>query len=367
MTIPNPLLIIWQGGDAVLATVVYSPPPQKVIRVFDNRQLIERFEKWMLVVGYRANTRIRYIFSARSFAKFLVGKPITLATKADVREFVRWLYEKELVPVSIQSQLDALRVFFDFLQMGGVVSCSVPRAIVRRKLGLRLPRAKSEAEIEQIIKAAATVRDLAILELLYASGIRVSECAHLRIEEVNLPARSFFVREGKGGQDRPALFGRKAAKALMAYLGERKTGPLFLAEPRQQRGGVTNLYGVWWGQWRVDGVMQNIRLGDLPTRERAREALDAYLADKLPKSEKPTRGLTARSIHRIVVRAAKRAGIAGVHPHTFRHSFATHLLNRGVDIRLVMELLGHASLRVTQKYLHVAIERLQKVHELLER
>jgi integrase/recombinase XerC len=349
---------------------VYSPPAQKVIRVFDNSQLIERFEKWMLIVGYRENTRINYVFAATLFAKFIVGKPLTAATKGDVRSFVGYLYERELAPVTIQGRLDALRVFFDFLQMGNVVACSVPRQIVRRKLGKRLPQAKSEAEIERVIKAAGTVRDRAILELLYASGIRVNECAHLQIEDVNFRARTLFVREGKGGQDYLALFGREAAKALEAYLGDRKTGPLFLAEPRQQRGGVSRNDGVWWGMWRVDGVMHNIRLGDyeLPTRERAREALTAYLADKLPKSKKPksTRGLTARSIHRIVVRAAKRAGVAGVHPHTFRHSMATHLLNRGVDILIVMELLGHTSLMATQKYLHVAIERLQKVHELLD-
>jgi integrase/recombinase XerC len=294
-----------------------------------------------------------------------------LATKADVRSFVGHLYERELAPATIQGRLDALRVFFDFLQMGGVVQTSVPRSILRRKLPKRLPHAKSEAEIEQIIKAAATLRDRAILELLYASGIRVNECAHLRIEDVNLLARSLIVRRGKGDKDRLGLFGREAAKALTAYLGDRKTGPLFLAEPRQGGCVSLDLYGVWYGIWHVNGIRRCIRLGDyeLPTRERAREALSAYLADKLPKSEKPksTRGLTARSIYRIVVRIAKRAGVAGVHPHTFRHSMATHLLNRGADIRFVMELLGHTSLMTTQKYLHVAIERLQKVHELLGR
>jgi site-specific recombinase XerD len=117
--------------------------------------------------------------------------------------------------------------------------------------------------------------------------------------------------------------------------------------------------------------MRSVCLGDyeLPTKERARQALNAFLKNKLPASrqEGVGVGLVSRSIYRIVVLAAKRAGITGISPHTLRHSCATHLLNRGVDIRFVQELLGHCNLGATQKYLHVAIERLQKVHELLER
>jgi site-specific recombinase XerD len=300
--------------------VVFSPARQKIIRVFDSSQLIAKFDEFLLITGKSVNTRLHYCFAARSFARFMVGRPITSAAKEDVRSFVGHLYERNLAATTIQGRLDALRVFFDFLQLGGVVRYSVPRSILRRKLPKRLPHAKSEAEIERIIMAAATVRDRAILEVLYGSGLRVSECANLRIEDVNLRERSLIVRRGKGGNDRVGLFGRKAAEALAAYLGNRKTGPLFVSDA--------------WEGWATS-----------------------------PNSK----GLSPRSIHRIVVRAAKIAGVDGVHPHTFRHSFATHLLNRGMDIRHVQELLGHTSLMATQKYLHVAISRLQKVHELLGR
>jgi site-specific recombinase XerD len=200
-------------------------------------------------------------------------------------------------------------VFFDFLVLGGQVRDSVPRRIAQRKLPKRLPRVVSEEEIEKIIDAALTLRERAILELLYASGLRVSECAHLTVEDVNLRHHSLTVRRGKGDKDRIGLFGRKAAKSLRAYLGGRKTGPLFLAE----RGRIF--------------------------------------------------GLTSRSIYKTVVTVANRAGVYGVHPHTFRHSFATHLLESGADLRAIQELLGHSSVVSTQRYTHLQIGSLRSTLE----
>ena len=341
-------------------------------RVFTNTQLLERFDQWLEVCGSSPLTRTSYVTAGKQFATYLAGKPFTGVTTADVRGFIGQLYSRNLQPSTMAGRLFALRSLFDFLQVGGQVLTSAPRYIQTRKLPKRLPHAKSEEEIERLINAAETRRDRAILELLYASGLRVSELAHLRVEDVNLTARSLIVRQGKGGKDRIGLFGRKAAEALAAYLGNRATGPLFVRERRKQRGGITrDRYGAWWGQWREADrngkrVMRSVRLGDyeLSTRERARQALSAFLRSKLPPSgpDAPSNGLLTRSIYRIVVNAGKRAGVAGVHPHTLRHSMATHMLNRGVDIRFVQELLGHTSLAATQKYLHVAIERLQEVH-----
>jgi integrase/recombinase XerC len=342
-------------------------------RIFNNDQLIERFEKWLLVCGKAENTRVNYRGAARQFAKFLVDKPLTAATKEDVRAFVGSLYTKGLAATTIQARLDALRVFFDCLQLGSQVRASVPRYVKRRKLPKRLPQAKYEEEIQKLIAAARTPRDRAILELGYASGLRVNELASLRVEDVNLRARSVIVRRGKGGDDRVALFGRPAAAALREYLGERNNGFLFLPlSPQHQRGGVwlDRRYHVWFGQWRetVDGkrAMRTVRLGDydIPTKERARITLDAYLAGKLPhsKPEAPRRRLTTKQMWRIVVDTAKRAGLSEVHPHTLRHSMETHCLDHGMDIRHVQELLGHTSLVATQKYLHLSIVNLKRVH-----
>jgi site-specific recombinase XerD len=343
-------------------------------RIFDNSQLIERFGKWLVICGHAENTRVNYTVAARQFAKFLVDKPLTAATKEDVRAFIGSLYTKGLAATTIQARLDALRTLGDCLQLGSQVRASVPRYILRRKLPKHLPKALSEEQIERLFAAATAPRDRAILELLYAAGLRVSELASLRIEDVDLHGRSLTVRCGKGGKDRIALFGRPAARALREYLGERDRGFVFLSEGRQQRGGVSRHHGVWWGFYRdyreppVNGkrIQRQVRLGDyeLPTKERARQALDAYLAGKRVALARPKRdtALCVRQTRRVVADTAKRAGLGRVHPHQLRHSFATHCLNHGMDIRFVQELLGHSSLVATQKYLHLATANLQRVH-----
>jgi integrase/recombinase XerD len=348
-------------------------------RIFNNDQLIERFGKWLLIVGKAKNTRINYELGVRQFGRFL-DKPLAAATKEDVKAFIAHLYAKRMAPSTIQVRLDTLRVFFDCLALGGQVRTSVPRFVTRRKLPQRLPKAKSKEEIERIIAAARNPRDLAILELLYASGLRVDELSRVRCEDLHLRARSLVVRQGKGGDDRIALFGRKAAAALKAYLGERQTGFVFRQLDdyvnRPQRGGVSrDRWGTWWGFWRETDdngkrKMKAVRLGDydLPTRERARLALEAFLTAEgkigatVPREVNPDAAFTTRQIWRIVVKAAQRAGVSGVHPHTFRHSMATHCLDHGMDIRVVQELLGHTSLVATQKYLHLSTVNIQRIH-----
>lgn len=269
-------------------------------RVFNNDQLIERFEKWLLMCGLAVNTRVSYTRTAKEFGGFLADKPITSATREDLRGYIWELYARNLAPTTLSQRHFALRTFFEFLTLGNQVTVSPAHQVQSRKLPKRLPRAKSEEEIGRIIDAADTPRNLAILELLYATGLRVSELANLQIEQINLRDTSLTVRRGKGGKDRVGFFGRKAAAALKRYLGARCHGSVF--------------------------------------------------------------GLTSRGIARVVEKAAACAGVDGVSPHTFRHSFATHLLNHGTDIRYVQELLGHENLRATQRYLHVATANLQRTH-----
>jgi site-specific recombinase XerD len=358
---------------AALVSPPRTPGSYAARRVFDNSQIIERFDKWLLICGKSANTRVNYAVAVKRFAKFLLDKPLTAATKEDVRAFVGHLYAKGLAATTIQARLDALRVLGDCLQLGGLVRASVPRFILRRKIPRRLPHAISEAEIERLIAAARTPRNLAILELGYASGLRVNELANLRIEDVNLRARSLIVRQGKGGDDRIGLFGRAAAEALREYVGDRTSGRLFLQHPLHQRGWVwlERRYHIWFGQWReVDGrgkrVVRTVRLGDydLPTKERAREALDAYLAvfGKLPADKPDIKPLGKKGVYRVIVAAAKRAGIKGIHPHVLRHSCATHCLDHGMDVRFVQEILGHKALSTTAKYLHVSTANLKQIH-----
>jgi integrase/recombinase XerC len=175
-----------------------------------------------------------------------------------------------------------------------------------RKLAAFLPIDESEAWLDG---SSAPARDRAVLELLYASGLRVSELAGLDLADADLIRRTVRVL-GKGGKQREVPFGARAAAALDAYLESRgrADGPLFLG--------------------------------------------------------RRTRRLGVRSIFEIVRRQARAAGIARrVTPHTLRHSFATHLLDRGADLRMIQELLGHSRLSTTQRYTHVTATQLMRVYD----
>ena len=358
-----------------------EPPPQPLAqpirrRSFANESLIEKFDQYLTVMKFSPHTRTRYIYCIKEFGKSLGDRNFTAVKSLEVRAWLTTFYERQFQKGTMNSALCALRAFYRFLQLGKQVLVLPPYQVLLSKTSKRLPFALSEEEMERLLAAAGTPRNLALLELAYASGLRVSELANLRVEEVNLKARSLMVRNGKWGRDRLALFGRPAAQALRAYLGERTSGFVFQPESSRQRGGVwRGKYGIWFGQWRetdADGnrVMRTVRLGDyeISTRERARLALDTILSDKLPpappaKEVSSERRLTSRSILRMVVKVAKRAGIEKrVGVHTLRHSFATVCLNRGMDIRHIQALMGHTTLTWTQKYLHVSINRLQEVH-----
>lgn len=342
-------------------------------RLFENGQLIARFGQWLEVIGRRPNTRKAYVLTVAQFATFLQGKTLTSVETQDVRAFLANLFDRELSSSTIATKLFSLRVFYDFLHLGNQVSTTAPRYVQTRKVPRRLPQALSEEEMTRLIGAARNTRDLAIIELGYASGLRVNELASLRVEDVNLRSRTLIVREGKGGNDRLGIFGKPAANVLRLYLGDRTEGRVFQQLPREQHGGVwwDKKHHIWFGQWRETDetgkrVMRTVRLGDfeIPNRERARIALADYLEYKLrdSKPEAPTRGLTARQLWRIIADTARRAGIKHVHPHMLRHTCGTHCLNHDMDVRFVQELLGHATPSTTAKYLHVAINKLCANH-----
>ena len=350
-----------------------------VRRIFNSGnipQTLARFESYLLYKNFSKHTRTKYLFVVRQFLEFLGDKPFTAAKKPEYLAYFAMLSEKGLRAQSIQNSHYALRAFSKSLRLSGQIPVSVPHSVLIRKAPKRLPHAKSVEEIERLIAAGGSLRNTALLELGYAAGLRVSELSALRCEDLELRARSLTVRDGKGGKDRIALFGRKAAAAIEHYLAGRKHGPVFVAEPRKQRGSLKFIDGhkraYWIAYWRSRDAngkwkMHCDRIGsyeELLTKERARLALDAYLAKKLP--AQPNRiaekGLSTKAIWRIVTQAAKRAELTGVHPHTLRHSFASHLLNAGADLRSIQELLGHETVVTTQKYLHIAQAPLIATH-----
>jgi site-specific recombinase XerD len=278
-----------------------TPPNTRPLRrIFSNAQLVERFATWLFACGRAKSSQAHYAATARHFASSLDGRSLVSATPTDVRSFLVSMFYRKLARTTMQGVIYNLRAFYDFLILGGVMRVNPARAVSPGKAGSRLPRCLRVEEIEQLITAANSPRDKAIIELTYATGCRRAEIAGLRIEDIYFHGRSATVL-GKGGKERVVLFGRKAAESLHAHIRDRRSGRVF--------------------------------------------------------------EVCADTLNRIVGRVARRAGLAGVHFHSLRHSFATHLLEHGADLRVIQELLGHVSVASTQKYTHLQTGFLRSVHE----
>jgi integrase/recombinase XerC len=260
------------------------------------------------------------------FADYLTPKDGTAPPAAAIdvlmiREWMADLFERGLTATSIRRKLAALRSFFRFLQRTGVVTRNPAKLVSSPKLPKKLPRVMTPEHAANLLESAPKkaesaarphpARDVAILELLYGSGVRVSELVGLELQHLDLADKWILVR-GKGRKERQVPLGSKAVAALEKYLTERKP----------------------------DGKEQALFLNHRGTR------------------------LSDRAVRKIVkLYASMILGDSSIHPHSFRHSYATHLLADGADLRSIQELLGHAQLSTTQKYTQVALSDLMKVYD----
>jgi site-specific recombinase XerD len=217
----------------------------------------------------------------------------------------------------------SLRGFFGWMQRTGRIRGNPAAALVTPRKARGLPRGLDEPAIGKLLAAPDAsempgVRDRAILELLYSTGMRVEECQRLDLADLDLGGGSVRLF-GKGRKERVGILGQPARQAVASWLSARET---LLAQRRRTQ---------------IKALFINARDGGR---------------------------LTVRSISRVVKASALAAGLpADVSPHTLRHSFATHLLDHGADLRVVQELLGHESLSTTQVYTHVSITRLKDVYD----
>src|SRR4051794_5635870 len=239
-----------------------------------------------------------------------------------VRSFLAAMTRKGLAKTSQGRTLSAVRSLFRFACREGVLTANPAQGVRTPKVPKTLPRHLRPGEVENLIEAPAgdgplVHRDRAILDLLYAAGLRVSELVGLDWRDVDLPARVVRVM-GKGSKERMVPFGRPAGEAMRHWLD------------------------VW------ESVRKVGKEGD----DRDPVFLNAFGSR-----------LTDRSVRRVIDRWVDAAAVArGVHPHTLRHTFATHLLENGADLRAIQELLGHSSLSTTQKYTHLEVDRLLSVY-----
>jgi integrase/recombinase XerC len=239
-----------------------------------------------------------------------------------LRAFMARLGARRFERATVIRKVSAVRSFFRWLQREENFEHTQPVRVRTPKTKIRRPKALEENEIVEVLSAPDPVtpvglRDRAILELLYSSGIRISELVSLNTSDFEVGKGMLKIR-GKGGKERMAPVGKEAETAVSAWLEVREQ---FLKESANPDAGAALFLGV--------------RGGRIPVR----------------------------SVQAMVRKYTLGRGLGGVSPHTFRHSFATHLLNRGAGLRPVQEMLGHSSLSTTQKYTHVSIERLKAVYE----
>jgi integrase/recombinase XerC len=290
-------------------------------------ECIERFTVWLHAEkGYSPHTVDGYRRDLTEFAiRTGVEKPVSDIATPDIRSYVYGLNGRNKSS-SVARKLSALRTFFRFLLREEAITDDPTTAIARPKQGKYMPVFLSVDEVFSLLEAPAdedglAARDRAILELLYSTGMRVAELADLNLDRLDFAAGMVRVR-GKGNRERLVPVGRPALEALNAYIPLREE----LSRRRAERG-------------------------------RQPEAKAVFLNGRGSR-------LTTRSVERLVGMYAQRAGIAArVTPHALRHSFATHLLEMGADLRSVQELLGHVSLSTTQKYTHLNLDHLTEVYD----
>lgn len=238
----------------------------------------------------------------------------------DARLYVTTLYEKKYARTSAARKISSLRSFFKYCLREKLVSENPFLLVIQPKLGVKLPSFLYEEEMEQLFLACDVStplgkRNRALLELMYATGIRVSECAEIEDKDIDFDFSTVLVK-GKGRKERYIPFGDFAREALLIYI-EKGRNELVKQPSAHNR------------------LFVNARGGPL----------------------------TPRGIRYILSELMKKASLNGkLHPHMIRHSFATHLLNNGADMRTVQELLGHSHLSSTQVYTHVTKEHLRKTY-----
>lgn len=254
----------------------------------------------------------------REHADTELGRP-TRPTDVDhllIRSFLARLHRSGLKKTSAARKLASIRTFFRYLCREGILDKNPARALLSPRVERRIPGHLEEVEIDRLLEVPGdgdtALRARAILELLYATGIRCGELVGLDTAEIDVGSRMIRVL-GKGRKERIVPFGKRAAEALEAYL------------PARARAGPTS-----------DALFVNARGGRL----------------------------TDRSVRQILTSRVRQVALARrISPHTLRHSFATHLLERGADLRAIQELLGHASLSTTQRYTHVNARHLLDVYK----
>ena len=330
----------------------------------ENAEMVRRFQQWLTAQKYIPSTVQKYCGLCKGFCAFIGNKSLRDAIPLDVSDFITSNLQDTWSDSVVNSRLAALRTFFDFLYMGGVVNNVPPRFIRPRRVTHKLPQVLSPAQIRRLMERTAKPRDRAFLEFLYATGCRQVEALALRVEHVDIALRRARVT-GKR-KERIVYFGTEAVKALRRYLGTRKNGYLFKIEYRQQLGHVHATTRTWTGHYSTYETGQRKQhfqyLGVLdktsPATAKARFA--QFLKGVNLERPVPDNPMSPHTAWKILTAAAGRIGLRFLPARWLRHSFATHLLDNGADLTTVQTLLGHRCLSSTQIYIRISNKRVEE-------
>ncbi len=286
-------------------------------------RLLDEIDRFILYLATERGLSTAYQLSTRRvlerFAAFVKdgANDWNEVTLVHLTGYLNERKKRGLAAGSVRLDVIALKIFYRFLEGRGKVGKDQAEALLAPKVSQYLPSTLNEIEAAQLIESIDTakplgLRDRAMLELLYASGLRVSELVHARLEQLNLEDGLIRVT-GKGNKTRLVPVGREAREAVAAYVEKER-----------------------------------------PTLLKRHSSSEIFLSVR-------GRPLTTVRVWQICKARAEASGLE-VHPHLLRHSFATHLLSNGADLRIIQELLGHADIATTQVYTHVDNQRLKEVH-----
>ena len=278
-----------------------------------NMQILSEYLEYLEIEKGLANNTIEAYNGDLSEFLNLCNCDIKTITRTQINSYILKLYENKFSPSSVARKIASLRGFFKWLCANEICKTNPTLTIEQPKLPQKLPKVMTIQEIETILKQDLTTLQKVIIELLYGCGLRVSELVNLNLSDVDTKGK-FLKCMGKGSKERMVPIGKKAINAVNKFLPEREF--------------IINKYNT---STKKLLIMEN---GRMATRQ------DVY-----------------NFIHELGKRINKK-----VSPHTLRHSFATHLLENGADLRIVQELLGHSDVATTQLYTHISKKRLKEVY-----
>ena len=267
------------------------------------------------------NTVEAYHRDMKHFWEWRGNRTVSHLTISDLADYVDWLHKRNFAPATLARHIVSLRLFYRYLQLEGIMQKNPAELLGSQKLWERIPQVLSPKQVDRLLTAPVPGdpywrRDRALLEMLYATGCRASELATLTMHDVHLDEK-YCLCTGKGNKQRIVHLGNRAVEAFQA-----------------------------WEEHERDNLLK--KFGD------SNFAFLSYRGKRFRRER----------IWDLVKKYALRSGISiEISPHTLRHSFATHMLASGADLRQVQEMLGHASIATTQIYTHIDMSRLKTVHE----